>query len=108
MQRSFIPHFNATYLTDNSLIKQTGKMIGTVVYTLGLCRLYLLFIIISLFIIFLSFFIIQYSRANLWPGAGGPFYSFRTALGMNCLVMGYMFNFTQPVPTTIELSPFGQ
>jgi hypothetical protein len=28
MQRSFIPHFNATYLTDNSLIKQTGKMIG--------------------------------------------------------------------------------
>jgi hypothetical protein len=28
MQKSFIPHFNATYLTDNSLIKSTGQMIG--------------------------------------------------------------------------------
>ncbi|ELR17382.1 5' nucleotidase family protein [Acanthamoeba castellanii str. Neff] len=65
MQRSFIPHFNATYLTDNSLIKQTGKMIG------------------------------------------GPFYSFRTALGMNCLVMGYMFNFTQPAPMA-EVTPVSQ
>jgi hypothetical protein len=46
MQRSFIPHFNATYLTDNSLIKQTGKMIG--VYSRSVA--YFFFSIILLFI----------------------------------------------------------
>lgn len=41
MQRSFIPHFNATYLTDNSLIKQTGKMIGVYSRTLSLISFFL-------------------------------------------------------------------
>lgn len=49
MQRSFIPHFNATYLTDNSLIKQTGKMIG--VYSRSGAYFFFFYIIIYYFLI---------------------------------------------------------
>ena len=47
MQRSFIPHFNATYLTDNSLIKQTGKMIG--VYSRALWLIFFSILVLLLF-----------------------------------------------------------